>query len=86
MTTKYFNVKQGITTGNILLDGITGNITANNANLGNALSANFFIGAGNNLSNIAGANVSGQVGNALVAGTVYTNAQPNITVLVHSQV
>jgi hypothetical protein len=23
--------------------------------------------------------VSGQVGNALVAGTVYTNAQPNIT-------
>ena len=79
MTTKYFNVKQGITTGNILLDGITGNITANNANLGNALSANFFIGSGNNLSNIAGANVTGQVGNALVAGTVYTNAQPNIT-------
>jgi len=27
---------------------------------------------------VAGANVSGQVGNALVAGTVYTNAQPNI--------
>jgi hypothetical protein len=79
MTTKYFNVKQGITTGNILLDGITGNITANNANLGNALTANFFIGAGNNLSNIAGANVSGQVGNALISGTVYTNAQPNIT-------
>jgi hypothetical protein len=79
MTTKYFNVKQGITTGNILLDGITGNITANNANLGNALTANFFIGAGNNLSNISGANVSGQVGNALISGTVYTNAQPNIT-------
>ena len=79
MTTKYFNVKQGITTGNILLDGISGNITANNANLGNALTANFFIGAGNNLSNISGANVTGQVGNALVASTVYTNAQPNIT-------
>ena len=79
MTTKYFNVKQGITTGNILLDGITGNITANNANLGNALTANFFIGSGNTLSNIAGANVTGQVGNALLAGTVYTNAQPNIT-------
>jgi len=79
MTTKYFNVKQGITTGNILLDGISGNITANNANLGNVVSANFFIGAGNNLSNIQGANVSGQVGNALVASTVYTNAQPNIT-------
>ena len=28
---------------------------------------------------VAGANVSGQVSNALVAGTVYTNAQPNIT-------
>ena len=28
---------------------------------------------------VAGGNVSGQVANALVAGTVYTNAQPNIT-------
>ena len=79
MTTKYFNVKQGITTGNILLDATTGNITATNANLGNAITANFFIGSGNNLSNLAGANVTGQVGNALISGTVYTNAQPNIT-------
>ena len=79
MTTKYFNVKQGITTGNILLDGITGNITSNNANLGNALTANYFIGNGIAISNIAGGNVSGQVGNAVLAGTVYTNAQPNIT-------
>ena len=30
-------------------------------------------------NSVAGANVSGQVGNALVAGTVYTNSQPNIT-------
>jgi hypothetical protein len=29
--------------------------------------------------NVSGSNVSGQVSNALVAGTVYTNAQPNIT-------
>jgi len=83
-----------ITTGII---SATGNITTLNANLGNAATANFFIGSGNNLSNIqganvtgavafattanavAGANVSGQVANALVAGTVYTNAQPNIT-------
>ena len=36
-------------------------------------------GAGNNLSNIQGGNVSGQVANALIASTVYTNAQPNIT-------
>jgi hypothetical protein len=30
-------------------------------------------------NNVAGANVSGQVANALIAGTVYTSAQPNIT-------
>jgi hypothetical protein len=36
-------------------------------------------GNGSGLSNITGANVTGQVGNALVAGTVYTAAQPNIT-------
>jgi hypothetical protein len=46
----------------------TGNITAN-----------YFIGNGSLLTSITGANVTGQVGNALVAGTVYTNAQPNIT-------
>jgi hypothetical protein len=57
----------------------SGNITASNANLGNAVTANFFIGSGANLTSIAGANISGQVGNALVASTVYTNAQPNIT-------
>ena len=55
------------------------NITTDNANLGNTATANFFIGSGNNLSNISGSNVSGQVGNSLVAGTVYTNEQPNIT-------
>jgi len=30
-------------------------------------------------NSVAGANVSGQVGNSLIAGTVYTAAQPNIT-------
>ena len=58
---------------------LTGNLLTTNANLGNAARANYFIGAGNNLSNISGSNVSGQVANSLVAGTVYTNAQPNIT-------
>jgi len=54
---------------------VSGNITASNitANTG------IFTGNGSGLSAIAGANVTGQVGNALVAGTVYTNAQPNIT-------
>ena len=36
-------------------------------------------GSGAGLSGLTGGNVSGQVGNALVAGTVYTAAQPNIT-------
>ena len=58
---------------------ITGNLVTGNANLGNAAIANYFIGSGNNLSNIQGSNVTGQVGNSLVAGTVYTTAQPNIT-------
>ena len=68
---------------------ITGNVNAGNANLGNAVTANYFIGNLYGTANlatyattanaVAGGNVSGQVGNALIAGTVYTNAQPNIT-------
>ena len=58
---------------------VTGNITSGNASLGNAVTANYFIGSGANLTSIPGGNVSGQVANALVAGTVYTAAQPNIT-------
>ena len=58
---------------------VTGNITSGNANLGNSVTANFFIGSGANLTSIPAGNISGQVANALVAGTVYTNAQPNIT-------
>ena len=49
---------------------IAGNITANTG---------VFAGNGSGLTNLAGANVTGQVGNALVSGTVYTAAQPNIT-------
>jgi plastocyanin len=58
---------------------ITGNIESGNANLGNLAIANFFSGNGSALTSIVGANVSGQVGNALVASTVYTAAQPIIT-------
>jgi collagen type VII alpha len=54
-----------------------------NANVGNIGAINGVFtnvsGNGSSLSSITGANVTGQVGNALVAGTVYTNAQPNIT-------
>ena len=47
--------------------------------VGNVTTQGRFIGSGAGLTNIPGANVTGQVANAAVAGTVYTNAQPNIT-------
>jgi hypothetical protein len=50
-------------------------ITFTSNNVANANYANI-AGTANS---VAGANVSGQVANALIAGTVYTNAQPNIT-------
>jgi len=48
---------------------------------GNSLSINGGTGnvIANNLTSVPGANVIGQVSNALVSSTVYTNAQPNIT-------
>ena len=49
---------------------VTGNIASGNADLGNIVSANFFVGSGNNLSNIQGANVSGQVAYAATANNV----------------
>lgn len=57
------------------------NLTSVNANLGNLATANYFTGNGSLLSSIAGANVTGQVANALVANTVANGAQPNITSL-----
>lgn len=77
MTTKYFNVKQGITTGNITLDAASGNVT--NANW---VIANYFSGNGSALTGIAGANVTGVVANAnyaAYAGNVTVASQPNIT-------
>jgi hypothetical protein len=61
--------------GTLTVLDVNGNITAANitANTG------VFTGNGSGLSQLAGGNVTGQVGNALVASTVYTNAQPNIT-------
>ncbi len=46
----------------------SGNITGSDANLGNAVTANYFIG-----------NLYGQANTAVTTGTVTTNAQPNIT-------
>ena len=82
MSIKNFNVKNGLTVGTATIDAATGNIVAGNANLGNLATANFFGGNANALFNIQGANVVGTVANATnasTAGTVTTNAQPNIT-------
>ena len=57
---------------------VTGNVGAGNVSATEG-AFTYVTGDGANLSAITGANVSGQVANALVAGTVYTNAQPNIT-------
>ena len=40
MTTKNFNVKNGLTAGNITLDAATGNLTSTNANITTNLTAN----------------------------------------------
>ena len=84
----------GIVATNIAADALTGTTLSSNVlysslkvvdNLlyldviGNVTTQGRFIGSGAGLTNIPAANVSGQVANALVAGTVYTNAQPNIT-------
>jgi len=74
--TVYTNAQPNITSvGTLTGLNVNGNITAANitANTG------VFTGNGSGLTALAGANVTGQVANALVAGTVYTNAQPNIT-------
>jgi hypothetical protein len=79
-----------LTTANTVTDNAQPNITSVGTLTsldvsGNIIAANItantgvFTGNGSGLSAIAGANVTGQVANALVAGTVYTNAQPNIT-------
>jgi hypothetical protein len=64
---------------NVVTVNTLGKIKAGDANLGNLVTSNYFSGNGSLLTSLNGANVTGQVGNALVAGTVYTNAQPNIT-------
>ena len=64
------------------LSSLTGaNVTGAVANATYAANAGYADNAGTAAvaNSVAGANVSGQVANALVAGTVYTNAQPNIT-------
>lgn len=84
-TLTVLNVNGTITATNITAN--TGIFSGNGAGLtnipggnvtGTVANATYAVTAGT-ANSVAGANVSGQVANALVAGTVYTNAQPNIT-------
>jgi hypothetical protein len=62
----------------------TGNLTANTANLGNSVTANFFIGSGINLNNIQGSNVLGNVVAANVSyfANITTTANANAVTFV----
>ena len=63
-------------TANLSFDSATNNLAVT----GNiVLTTGSYYGNGSGLTNIAGANVTGTVANATTAGTVTTNAQPNIT-------
>lgn len=54
-------------------------VVSNNTTFVGTVAGDNFVGDGSGLTNITGANVSGQVANALVAGTVTSSSQPNIT-------
>jgi hypothetical protein len=77
-TTKVTNLNADLLDGYDTATTSTANTVAVRDSNG-SLTANVFIGSGASLTSVPGANVTGQVANALVAGTVYTNAQPNIT-------
>jgi hypothetical protein len=49
---------------------VVGNITTGNLDGANSITANYFIGSGNNLSNIQGANITGAVSYATTANSV----------------
>ena len=67
-------------TGNIISgSGTGGNISGANVITANTVISLQIQGNGSSISDINGANVIGQVSNSVVSGTVYTNAQPNIT-------
>ena len=77
-TTKVTNLNADLLDGYDTATTSTANTVAVRDSNG-SLTANVFIGSGASLTSVPGANVTGQVANALVAGTVYTSAQPNIT-------
>lgn len=85
MANKYFNVKQGLTTGNITLDASTSNIEANNVTLTGNLSAVDLNLSGNLTSNLTpNANVTLNLGNTAArfnkAYVASLNASSNVTI------
>jgi hypothetical protein len=81
-TAGLISAASNITGGNILTGGlisVTGNVTAGNVSATNFTGLASSATLADSANAVAGANVSGQVANALVAGTVYSAAQPNIT-------
>jgi hypothetical protein len=77
------NAQPNITSvGTLTSLSVSGNVTSGNANLGNVATANFFIGSGNNLSNIQAGNITGIVANAFYADSA-GNAQ-NATAATHA--
>ena len=87
ITSNYANTANSVSGTNVS-GNVTYAITSNYANTANSVSGtnvsgnvNYAITSNyaNTANAISGTNVSGQVGNATIAGTVYTNAQPNIT-------
>jgi len=65
------NAQPNITSVGILSSlSVSGNITTGNLDGANSITANYFIGSGNNLSNIQGANVTGAVSYASTANSV----------------
>jgi len=67
------------TYGNSNVATFLGDFGSNAISTSGNITASYFIGDGSQLTNITGANVTGTVANATSAGTVTTNAQPNIT-------
>lgn len=79
-------ISSNITMSGVTTLGAVGNVKVTGGTSGQFLTTDgegnlSFSSSGNLLANIQAANITGQVANALVAGTVYTNAQPNITTL-----
>jgi len=71
-TTLLFANVANITTINATTGNFVGNISAGNANLGNIVNANYFVGNGNGLVNVTS-------NFANFAGNITNSAQPNIT-------